>query len=486
VACFCAAAALVVVTGCGGGSGGGSGARGHGPGSTASGSHGPTAPEAGPTAAPTPNAPVPRGKGSKLPGDLDGDGYPDLQIPLFFGQGDAHSRVAFVHGSARGLDPETATVLGRRDLGFPADDLAVEDDDIGSVTTADLDGDGYADVVGVSVEQRDKAAAERTHYADQTLPYIAWGGPGGPGHGTPATRLLLTGPDDGLGHAGMVVGDFNGDGHQDLAASREDAHALFVFYGPVSRTGHAARIATYPDPLGDGREIGALVADTVDGARPTSLAVRAGDDDEQSASVLLTAGPAGLSRTGRPLRKGNQIAFGDFDGDGKRDVAVADSGTRNDEPGYETEAPDVDHTLTVYPGSGAGAVSTRVPGISGRTLTAVDPDGDGKDALAVPLASGGAELMAAGPSGFTRLSTLTRTGPATVGGKKVRPSQRPARLFTAQDFDHDGKDELVLAWGRNVLFTLYGERPDTYWVTDGSHDETVFATTHYVPDPSGG
>ncbi|WP_210732846.1 FG-GAP repeat protein [Streptomyces sp. RKND-216] len=46
------------------------------------------------------------------------------------------------------------------------------------------------------------------------------------------------------------------------------------------------------------------------------------------------------------------LVRGDFDGDGLRDVAVGDSGSRNDEPGYRTEAPEVAGSLAVYPCSG--------------------------------------------------------------------------------------------------------------------------------------
>ncbi|MEU9190986.1 hypothetical protein AB0D14_42135 [Streptomyces sp. NPDC048484] len=33
-----------------------------------------------------------------------------------------------------------------------------------------------------------------------------------------------------------------------------------------------------------------------------------------------------------------------------RDVAIGDDGGRNDEPGFETEAPEVDGALAMYPG----------------------------------------------------------------------------------------------------------------------------------------
>ncbi|KAK1180539.1 VCBS repeat-containing protein [Streptomyces sp. NBS 14/10] len=438
-----------------------------------------------PVITPTATAPVPRGKGSKLPDDLNGDGYPELALPLVGSKEETQpTRLAFVHGSSRGADPATRTVLTLDDLGLPAPDADVPAADTTRIATADLDGDGYADLVTPVNERLSEAEADRLHTTVRTVPYITWGSADGPRRGAAATRARLAGPDDSVDLRRPTVGDFDGDGHHDLAMVRADRKSFLLLYGPFGRDGRAARTVPYQSPLDSGGDISELFADTIDGDRPTDLVVHAMNDDDQSASVLLTAGPDGLARTGRTLREGNAIAFGDFDGDGLRDVAVGDSGTRNDEPGYETEAPDVDHTLTVYPKKPLKDAPIKIANMAGG-LAAADTDGNGTDELAVALDTGGVELITVqpdSPGDIARRHTLTRTAPARVDGEKIRKARRAARLYGARDFDQDGKDEVVLAWGREAVFALYGDRPEWWWITDGTTDKTAFNAAPFTKD----
>ncbi|MDP9608503.1 FG-GAP repeat protein [Streptomyces demainii] len=64
------------------------------------------------------------------------------------------------------------------------------------VTTADLDSDGYADVITTAGEALGKQETERTQATVRTVPYISWGGPGGPRQTRAATRVELTGPKE--------------------------------------------------------------------------------------------------------------------------------------------------------------------------------------------------------------------------------------------------------------------------------------------------
>ncbi|WP_253371940.1 FG-GAP repeat protein [Streptomyces sp. RKCA744] len=64
------------------------------------------------------------------------------------------------------------------------------------VATADLDGDGCADVITTAGEALGKRETERTQATVRTVPYISWGGPGGPRQTRAATRVELTGPKE--------------------------------------------------------------------------------------------------------------------------------------------------------------------------------------------------------------------------------------------------------------------------------------------------
>ena len=201
----------------------------------------------------------------------------------------------------------------------------------------------------------------------------------------------------------------------------------------TGRQGRQGR--TDASPLHDKHgEIGDLVADRIDGDRPTDLVVHTVNDDEQSGSILLAASRHGLNRTGRKLREGNAIAFGDFDGDGRRDVAVGDSGTRNTEPGDETEQPEIGpdgERLRQGRGAPDGSFPYRfrILNMSG-TLAAADTDGDGTDELAVSLGPGGVELLTLrltpSPGRIAHRHTLTRTArPASTARRSATANAPP-------------------------------------------------------------
>lgn len=206
-----------------------------------------SSPSAGePTTAAVSRTPVP-GKGSKDPDDINGDGHRDLVVPIVVGGGEGATdeRVGVVYGSAKGIDPSTRTVYGRTDLGLPAPGrqlLAPKDSlSAADLTTADLDGDGFPDFV-TTVQGATTSDGNIT--APRTLPYISWGGPGGPTAKTSATPVQLPQSAAKLGVQSVVRGDFDGDGHHDLVGFAHNQSSMVVMYGPFTRSGTPARTDT--------------------------------------------------------------------------------------------------------------------------------------------------------------------------------------------------------------------------------------------------
>ncbi|MGH4029723.1 hypothetical protein ACQB60_12380 [Actinomycetota bacterium Odt1-20B] len=499
-------ALLVPLAGCGGEGGGGDGGDGGGRKGAATGS-------GSPAPVPTASRPPEPGKGTKDPDDLNGDGHRDLVLTVPVakpGSQGAETRLAVVFGSAGGLDPTRRTLYGRPDLGLPADKGAEQGDapararSVGPVTTADLDGDGFPDVVAqVSVRLSDEEARRTGAPMDsRSDTYVTWGGPSGPRRGTGAVRLRLPAPAAAQGLALVRRGDFDGDGHHDLAGVRQDGKELDLLYGPFTRSGAPARTDTRSLPQDQNVAYGTLCVDDIAASgrpRATGLLVHYGDDGEQAGGLLFAAagggsgdGARGIAATGRPVRAGNAFAFGDFDGDGARDLAVGDSGSRNDEPGYETEPPEVDGAYAVYSGEGGAPAAHRLPKTSGETglsttstraFFAADPDGDGKDGLLVagPEQVPTAVLL----DGDKESARLTRSGPATLDGARIPADDRRTSVTATGDFDGDGADETVVAWATRTLDGTYGTVPVQWWITKGltDQDQLTFSTRKLAPVP---
>jgi hypothetical protein len=149
----------------------------------------------------------------------------------------------------------------------------------------------------------------------------------------------------------MATGDFNGDGKQDLALGIQDASSMryvSVLLGngdgtftPVSSstvTGNCPRALSVGDINGDGK-LDLAVANSND----NTVSILLGKED----GTFLPASGSPVSVGADPVG----FAFEDFNGDGKLDLAVANS---------------TDNTLTIFLGNGDGtftpASSPAAPG----------------------------------------------------------------------------------------------------------------------------
>ena len=206
---------------------------------------------------------------------------------------------------------------------------------------------------------------------------------------TPATcnPVTFTAPADfgaGTNPRSVAIGDFNGDGKQDLAIANQDSNNVSILLGDGA--GGFAAATNFPVPNGPFQ---VAVGDfNGDGKQDLVTA----NTSSNTISILLGNGTGGFgAATNIPVPNApDSVAVGDFNGDGRQDLAV----------GHLTAG-----TVSILLGDGAGGFGpiTDFPVSSNPSSVVVgDFNGDGKQDLATanPSTNDVSVLLGNGTGGF--------------------------------------------------------------------------------------
>jgi hypothetical protein len=318
---------------------------------------------------------------SGLSGDFNGDGYRDVAISASIAKVAGKSGagyVAVVYGTAGGLDTSKRQIISQDTTGIPG--VPESGDYFGDrLTTGDLDGDGYTDiVVGVHGERIGSTD-------DFGVLTVLWGGADGIKSGTDISSPLPQYRNE-LGWS-LAAGDFDGDGHTDLAAGKNASPALNIFRGPFTRTGKAASLVgidtieqttIYPDKL---------VAGEVNGDGKADLLVMGNEEtstgDYRTRSVLYTGDAAATLKVGKKLAGGYDGVIADVDKDGYGDIVTGNFMEKS------TSEPNggLGGAVTITYGASTG-LSTRTPVRITQDTTGVPGTSEKGDAFGWSLAAG--------------------------------------------------------------------------------------------------
>ncbi|MEI5526596.1 FG-GAP and VCBS repeat-containing protein [Streptomyces brasiliscabiei] len=402
---------------------------------------------------------------AKYADDFNGDGHRDYAVyshgPDFASEGGG---ILVTFGTADGGPGTKTQFIDQASAGVPGADE--RDDFFGEIrTAADFDKDGYGDLA-VSANGENVGA-----HKDNGTVTVLWGGKKGLSGGT---TVPFKGPKGVSGRAAdLATGDFDGDGHQDLALVRDSK--AYVYRGAITRSGVKGSV-TVLDKENTSFWATALISGKVDKDGRTDLVV-IGDvvtDTYIASDAWFVKGGKAKLYPGKTLRlerlngdggqaeRGGDGVIADFDKDGYGDIAI---GTQIHDKGKGR--------VSVWYGASSGpSKSARftqdTAGIAGgaergdwfgASVSAGDVNGDGYRDLAIGVYgekigdqeyAGGVHVLHGSKSGLTGKGSqwFARNSPGVPGAVADESFGGTVRL---RDTDRDGRADLYITAGNGSL-----------------------------------
>ena len=225
----------------------------------------------------------------------------------------------------------------------------------------------------------------------------------------------------------VTVGDFNGDGLQDLAVANTGSDTVSVLLGRGDGTSQppvTVSVGTSPQSIAVGFFNGDAVQDLAvadNGSHTVSVLIGVGNGTFQAAVTLA----AGVNPT--------SVAVGNFNGDGSQDIAVANAGS---------------HTVGILSGNGNGTFQP----------AQVFAAGTNPASVAVGSFNGdGAQDLAVANSGSNTVSVLLGNGNGSFQAASTFSAGNGARSIAAGDVSGDGHQDLAVAnFGSDNVTILLG------------------------------
>jgi FG-GAP repeat protein/VCBS repeat protein len=349
--------------------------------------------------------------------DFNGDGFQDVATAAPGATVAGQARAGYVvvtYGSASGLDAGSSTYISQNTSGVPG--VAEADDRFGAKLVArDLDGDGLTDL---AVRSSGEQVAATSSYGTVTVLWGRTGPVSGQGAATIEAPAGSSGWNVGVN---LTAGDFDGDGSTDLFMRYgDDWETRSVLSGPFTRGGAAADEQQI-DMFTTDNDIATVAAGDMTGDGADDLATFYVYENHAEGGKFWQGTASGLSTEPKRLSSADTAVVGDFDKDGKGDLA-----TRTVPGGITEDLPYDSGTVKVYYGTADGPSATRtrtvtqnstgVPGTSekgdqfGARLDAGDVNGDGYadlaagvpfEAIGTKSAAGAVVLLKGGSGGLS-------------------------------------------------------------------------------------